>query len=254
MTQQEEAFTHELEVFGTEARSAIQFFYTYLTARSVLSDNAQALHAVNRTPMFWRTILGALETSFFIVLGRVFDQNSTHNIDRLLKVAEDNAGVFSKEALKTRKMMGSQNAHQWIDGYIKDAYVPTANDFRRLRRHVADHRKIYENAYRDIRRKVYAHKLLSEPEDVRSSYNKTDIKEMEDLSIFPMRLYETLWHLFHNGRKPVLRPMEHSVRAIRKAQSPTWQGSDVQELTVRETETFFGILSSIPQQERHQHV
>jgi hypothetical protein len=32
-------------------------------------------------------------------MGRVFDQKSTHNVDRLLKLAQDNPQIFSKAAL-----------------------------------------------------------------------------------------------------------------------------------------------------------
>jgi len=103
MKEREDAFSHELEVFRTEAQSAIQFFYAYLSINAALADNEKALRIVNETPLFWRTNAGALQTSYFIVLGRVFDQSSSHNIDRLLQAAQDNADIFSKEALEARK-------------------------------------------------------------------------------------------------------------------------------------------------------
>jgi hypothetical protein len=181
----------------------------------------------------------------------VFDQNSKHNIDRLLKAAQSNTDIFSKKALETRKRKGSKNADEWINGYMKDVYVPTVRDFRQLRRYVNKYRKIYLQGYQDIRRKVYAHKELSNPDDVQQLFAKTNIREMEKLLIFLNRLYQCLWQLFHNGRKPILRPMKYSVKSIRKAEIPKWQSRHVQEHMVHETEKFFQILSSVPNQEMY---
>jgi hypothetical protein len=250
MNNRENAFRDELEVFRTEAEEAIRFSYAYLTINSALAHNEKALRIVNEAPLFWGTIAEALQTSFFIALGRVFDQNSQHNIDRLLKVAQQyNVDIFSKGALEARKRKGSQNADEWIDGYMKHVYVPTANDFRRLRKHVSKCRRVYENGYRDIRDQFYAHKMLSKPDDVQKLFAKANIREMQKLSIFLSRLHDCLWELFHNGRKPVLRPMKYSVKAMRKAEIPKWQSRHVQKQMVHETEKFFRILSSVTNQE-----
>jgi hypothetical protein len=251
MKNRENAFSHELEVFKTEAESAIQFFYAYLTIHAALADNEKALQIVNEAPLFWLTIAAALQASSHIALGRVFDQNSNHNVDRLLKVAQDNKDIFSKGALEARKRMGSANADEWIDDYMKGVYVPTASDFRRLRKHVSKYRRVYKNGCRDIRHKFYAHKALSTPDDVQKLFAKTNIPEMQKLVIFLGRLYDCLWELFHNGRKPVLRPMKWSVKAMRKAGIPKWQSRLVQEQMVHETERFFRILSCLPNQEVH---
>jgi hypothetical protein len=247
----ENAFSDELEVFRTQTEEAIQHFYAYLTINAALADNEKALQIVNRAPLFWNTITGALQTSFFIALGRVFDQKSNHNIDRLLKVARDNGGIFSKGALEARKRKGSENADEWIDEYMKNVYVPTANDFRRLRKHVSKYRKVYENGYRDIRHQFYAHKKLSKPDDVQKLFARTNIRELQKLAIFLSRLHECLLELFNNGRKPVLRPMEYSVKAMRKAEISGWQSRLVQKQMVHEVEKFFRILSSVPNQEIH---
>ena len=244
MKTKEDKFTHELEVYRTEVQGAIQFFYSFLAINASLTDNKKALDIVNKSPLFWNTTIGALQTSFFIALGRVFDQQSNHNVDRLLKVAQENSEIFSAEALKNRKRAGSSNADEWIDEYMQIVYVPTALDFRRLRSYIKKYRKIYEKGYRDIRRKVYAHKELSVAEDVQALYAKTNIGEMQKLLIFLNRLYQALWELYHNGRKPVLRPMKYSVASMRKAKTPEWQSRHVQERIVHETEKFFELVTA----------
>lgn len=246
----EDMFTHELEVFRTEVDSAIQFFYAYLTINATLADNKKAHGLVNKTPLFWVTNIGALQTAFFITLGPIFDQKSEHNVDKLLKVAQeqyqDQYIIFSAKALEARKRDGSANAEQWIYKYMKDIYVPTAHDFRRLRGYVKKYRRIYENGYRDIRKKIYAHKELSKLEDVQRLYAKTNVREMQKLFIFLNRFYQALWQLFINGRKPTLKPMKYSVASMRKEEIPKWQSRHIQQEIVDETERFFKILSAVP--------
>ncbi|MEW6108163.1 MAG: hypothetical protein AB1632_03190 [Nitrospirota bacterium] len=248
MKNREDKFNHELEVFRTEIDSAIQFFYAYVTMNAALAGNKDALDMVNRTPLFWKTVSGALQTSFFIALGRIFDQHqkSQHNIDKLIRIAQDNAIIFSKEELEVRARGRSANSSEWIDDFMKRAYVPRADDFRRLRRYVSKYRKIYEKVYRDIRHKLYAHKELSNPDDVKGLFAKTNIREIQKLLIFLNKLHFALWLLFHNGNKPVLRQMKYSVNRMRRREIPKWESTHIQEHMVNETEKFFKLLSSIP--------
>jgi len=247
MKTKEDEFKHEIEVFRTEVESGIRFFYMYLAFNSVLSKNKQALKIVNLTPLFWNTHVGALQTSLFIVLGRLFDQKSNHNVDRLIGVAQKHSDIFSAEALIARKLSCSANAGEWINDYMKGVYAPTSNDFRRLRKYVSKYRKIYESTYRDIRHKVYAHKELSNKADVHNLFARTNIREIQKLLIFLNRVHEALWQLFHNGRKPTLRAMKYSVSSIMKnVLAPEWQRREIHELAVHETQNFFDILLSTP--------
>ena len=192
--------------------------------------------------------MGAYQTSFFIVLGRIFDQKSPHNIDRLLKVAQENIDIFKKASLEKRKRKESDNASDWIDDYLKDVYVPVAADFRELRKKVREYRKIYNNNYRDIRHKIYAHKQITDTEEVQKLFSKTNIRELQKVFVFVNALYEALWQLFYNGRKPVLRRMRYSVNNMRRARKPEWQSKTVQERMVAEVEDCLKNLANITQQ------
>ena len=232
-------FEHELEVFRTETQLGTQFFYSYLAINAVIGDDKKALDAVNITPLFWGTNIGALQTSFFIVLGRIFDQNSKHNIDRLLHVAQNNSEIFSKASLAERKRQGSANADEWLPEYLERAHEPTPEDFGRLRKHVNNYRKIYERNYRNIRHKIYAHKELSDKVDVQNLFKKTRIGELQRIFVFLNKLYQTLWELFHNGWKPILRPMRYSIVSIKNKRRADWQSHGVHEKIVAETQDFF---------------
>jgi len=248
MSRPEEQFEHELEIFRTEVESGTQFFYAYLAINDVLSANKAALDAVNKSPLFWKTNVGALQAAFFIALGRVFDQKPNHNVDRLLRLAKNNISIFSKDALAERKRKVSSNADEWLAEYMKDVYVPTTADFRQLRKHVIKYRQIYERKYRDIRHKIYAHKELSKPEDIQRLYSLTNISELEKLCVFLNKLHQTLWELLLNGRKPILRPMRYSAKHIRKKPLPKGYIQTVQERIVIEVQNYFEMMRPNVQQ------
>ncbi len=242
MIKPEDIFANEFEVFRTEAESAIQFFYSFLTVHAVAGEHREVVRLLNRAPLFWNTVLGALQTSTFIALGRVFDQKSKHNVDRLLRIAQSNMDIFSKVALAGRKRRASANADEWLDDYLRDVYVPSADDFRRLRGHVAKRRRAYEDNYRALRHLFFAHREVSAKEDVQALFDKTNVRELQQLLIFLRRLHETLWQLYNNGLKPTLRPARYSVRRIREQPSPEDRGRALQERLTHEIEAFLTAL------------
>jgi AbiU2 len=132
----EREFARELEIFRTEAEGGAQFFYAYLTLHAVAADNRSVHHALNRTPLFWNSSLGALQTATVIALGRVFDQQPPHNTDRVLKSGQDHPDLISKESLATRKQGTASTPPERLRDSIASAYEPNPDDFRRLRSHV----------------------------------------------------------------------------------------------------------------------
>ena len=164
--------------------------------------------------------LGALQTGSFIVLGRIFDQSSKHNVDRLLKIGQTNLSIFSKAALGARRQRDDPDAIAWLGTYLKDVYVPTSKDFRHLRSLVRKHRATYAAKYRDLRHKLFAHKEVSDPAAVSALFAKTNVRELQRILLFLLALYDALWMLFANGRKPVLRMRRYSV--ARSERSHRW--------------------------------
>jgi len=75
----ETEFEYELEIFRTEEETAQQYFFAYLSVRSLIATNNDVLKMVNTTPLFWKTAHHAMILSAFVALGRIFDQKSKHN-------------------------------------------------------------------------------------------------------------------------------------------------------------------------------
>jgi AbiU2 len=215
----EEKFRAELEVFKSEVESSLQFLYSFNALKMRIREDNEFLESINRAPLFWRTQLGAMQTSLFITLGRIFDCNSRHNVYKLLSLAENGCEeIFSKDALAKRKRKRSENADEWLPEYLANVHEPKEFEFSRLKQLVKKRNNIYDAKYKIIRNKIFAHKELTDPIRVEKLFAKTNMRELEQICIFLMRLQVTLWMLTENGRKPVLRPSTYSIKSIRKKQ------------------------------------
>jgi hypothetical protein len=90
--------------------------------------------------------------------------------------------------------------------YVSDKHALTFEDIKLLRKQIDVRRRIYENRYRDIRHKVFAHKATSDVIETNALFAKTNIEEMKSLFGFLHALNLALWEAFHNGRKPDVKP------------------------------------------------
>lgn len=110
------------------------------------------------------------------------------------------------------------------------------------------YRKIYEERYRDLRRKFFAHREVSDRAEIDALFGKTNIRELQRLLAFLESLSEALWQLFFNGHKPVLRPRRYSVKRMRDHPSPPGRVKVVQEAITHEAEQFLRAAASVAQQ------
>jgi hypothetical protein len=174
-----------------------------LQIRTELAADKKLLDRINDTPLFWITTHHALLLAAFVALGRVFDQHSRHNVNALLKMASKNKVIFAKEALWARKIRDGV-APLFAAEYILDKYEPSDTDFRELRREVAKRRRVYEERFRDVRDKMFAHKELSDSDEMNALLAKATIDELKSLFGFLHALHQALWELLVNGRRPIL--------------------------------------------------
>jgi hypothetical protein len=210
MVDPESEFEGELRIFGNDVDEAIQCFYVWLTVHAAARRSRKVYDLLNRDAEFWNLAIGSIQANSLIALGRIFDKRrDSHNVSRLLNLAEANVAIFSKAALRKRAEKRSANAHQWIDDFMQNAHATTASDVQRLRLFVDARRKVYASCYKQLRDKRYAHK---ERTDVAAFFSKTNTRELGRLLSAMQHLYNVLWDLLQNGRKPRLRPVRHSTR------------------------------------------
>jgi hypothetical protein len=146
----EEKFIAELEIFRTEVAGATQFLFAELAINELARRSKRVHHALNQEPLFWKTVTAGLQSAAFIAVGRIFDQDSLHHVDSVLRLAQ-NSGIFSRAALADRKRAANANADEWLSDYLRDVHVSSAGDLRALRKLVAVKRKLYEAQFRPMR-------------------------------------------------------------------------------------------------------
>lgn len=208
------SFERQLENLDHEAQVIANYVYAEMTIQHAASLSKKLLYRLNNTPTFWITCNAALQSAAYIAIGRVFDRKSPYNLDALLTAMESNLTLFGRDALAARKREGQASDPLWLADYLKTAYYPSAADVKRLRKHAATYRKIYERAFMPVRHRYLAHRQAHGHENVQKLFAAGKVKEIWRLSTFLVRLHSALWNLLHNGRKPVLRPIRYSPKSI----------------------------------------
>ena len=250
MTTAEALFERELEIFRTETEAGMQYLSAYLAVHALAAKHKAVRRLLNEAPLFWNTCLAGLQTGSFMALGRIFDNDSNHNLGRLLRITKDHPEIFSKAALGRRKQGNSPEPPAWLREYIRDSYEPTVGDFRQIRAHVRKRRKIYEDNYRDIRHKWFAHKVVSEQTEISALFSNANTRELQQIFAFLSWLYETLWELFFNGHKIALRPLRYSVKRILGLSPARRQPRGVHEKITHEAELLLRSTSALVPKER----
>jgi hypothetical protein len=192
----------EIEIFRKDEETAQQTFFAYLGIRDLIAKNPDVYAAVNRNAMFWLTTHRALFVSTFVGLGRIFDQESAHNLDRLLTMIGRNLIQLSRDALRQRKeqLITPEQAAAYVD----DKHDITATEVRQLRKEVDAWRRVYAPVYGEIRHHLAHNKGATE--DLEALLKKTNIEEMKKMFGFLHALHEAMRELHLNGRNPLPLP------------------------------------------------
>lgn len=194
-------FSEILDSLREEVLNAIESFYSYVGIHNQLSSDRDLYAVLNQNPSFWNIVLQALQYNFFIALGRVFDDSpNSQSIHKLVNACLSHPKFFSREALGGRRMQNGQKP-PWLDEFLSNAFEPKVSHLRVLKREVSNLRKAYDPVYKDIRNKVVAHTELRNHEDVSNLFSKTQIGEIERILYGLYDVLDSMWELFHNGRK-----------------------------------------------------
>lgn len=197
-------FWKDYELTRAEVNTAIECFYTYIEIHNYAAEDKKIFRSLNEDATFWNIQLYSLQASFFIALGRIFDNGpDTHSIHKLLAATVAHPEYFSKDSLAIRKSEGKQRP-AWLDDYLVDIFEPQASDLRALKKALSPHRAKFKSVYGDIRDYVFAHKILKDKDKVSELFGKTQIKDIDEMLYFFYDLIEVLFQLFQNGRKPEL--------------------------------------------------
>jgi hypothetical protein len=185
-------FATALEHLRQDAWDGIQLLYLDLAFNEVLRRNKDYLAVVNRTPVLWNATRHGWQCGYMIALGRAYDHTTQHNLGSVLDAFANNLDMFSKAALADRKRASSSNADEWLPDYLRSVHVPTAADVARLRAREKSYQRLYNEKYRPLRSKVFAHRVHGRSEEVVKLYSVIKIAELQKLFLYLLKLYDAL--------------------------------------------------------------
>ncbi|QIP02990.1 hypothetical protein [Bradyrhizobium symbiodeficiens] len=228
----------ELDIFGNEQDAAQRYFFGYLSMHRIPAANPDVLRRMNDDSTFWITTRNALLTSTFVVLGRIFDQDqqSVHNIDKLLGAVTNEIHSLNRAALAQRRVAERVMTQSDADNYAADRHDLTYADIRQMRKAINKWRKVYVARYRNIRHKVFAHKGASSVE-AEALMAKTSVDELKQLLGFLHAMHNSLDQLYRNGLVPDLTPSTFDL-------PPTPSRSKSAEIMYRESgNVLYGLIA-----------
>ena len=202
-------------VLANEVENALESLYIYKEIDEFASEYPLALRRMNRHPEFWTAIRHALQTTFIITLGRVFDTNDgTHSIYHLVAETVRHPEYFSRNALEARKRDIGLSPEDLSD-YMRDAFEPDAAALRKLRKALKPAASKYEEHFKPIRNKMFAHREMLDRSAIQNLISRGLMTDLEEILHSVHDILACIFQLFYNGTEPKLgvREYDHKRRA-----------------------------------------
>lgn len=205
----EAAWSQRLEILRSEVVKAIQSFYTWKHINNYAAANPIVLKRMQQNSTFWNITVYALQTTFIITTGRLFDKDPrSSSIQKFLAEMASHPDYFSKQSLERRKCEATRGGNvSWLPDYLRDVWEPTTPDLEQLRDTINPTIEKYEQVYQPIRHKMFAHTDIAV--DRNALLKETIITDIERILYTLYDTIEAVWQLYMNGMKPTLGVREY---------------------------------------------
>jgi len=198
-------FEKDLDIIRQEVHKVTCCYIVHMEIRRQMNKDDSLLNRMNDNCEFWKTILYSLQTSYIAGLGRLFDKSTdVLSVNRFLNNCIKNYKIFSLDSLKNRRTNNGKSSPKYLKKFLDRAFIPEKRDFQHLQVEIKRAQKLFEKKLKLIRDSVVAHNVESNGlsrSELFSNYNSTDIDDiLHALNV----VCESLWELYHNGKKPDL--------------------------------------------------
>ena len=151
----ETEYWRDYDIIRDDVNAAMVCSYTLRTINEVAAADRKIFERLNRHPSFWRTTSFGLQNSLFIVLARILDPKQ-HSIYHVLNATTAHPEFFSKHALRKRKLSSCSkpNPPPWLDDYVENAWEPSVQDLKELKKALAPHKAKFDDIYKPIRNQI----------------------------------------------------------------------------------------------------
>lgn len=192
----------DLEEYRNEVNITASSYYAWKNIRQAAASSKDYVRALNANSWVWNIALHSLQVTFFVALGRIFDNDKKSlTADTFLKKCKANISEFTKAELEARRLAQSGGERpDYLTDYIAGAYEASTSDFDALRTKVKTYHTIYEAKYQPIRHKFMAHKDYASINLKDSLFANTSDEEIENVIRFLDGVREFVFQLHQNGR------------------------------------------------------
>jgi hypothetical protein len=204
----EEDYWRMYDCVRGDVEAAIKSNYAYLTINRLAVADRKIYNKLQRAAHFWTLNTYALQTTFFIAFGRIFDERKDClSIQKLIRATIANPAFFSKTALRARRrknenMTGPDPAY--LVKYVSQAWEPSAADLAPLLTALTPHQVKFTAIYQPIRHTYFAHRGMASQKAIETLFGKTLKKDVVEILKF---LHTALWAIHEmawNAEQPNL--------------------------------------------------
>lgn len=202
----EEEYWRDYDIIRNNVNAAMVSCYTHRAINDTAVADRKIYQRLNRQPDFWRVTSFSLQNTLFIVLARILDSDpKLHSIYQVLNATSAHPEFFSKAALRRRKLHipGTGPNPPWLDEYVQNAWEPTVQELRTLKKALAPQKTKFDEIYKPIRNQI-AHIVLKDERSIESLYSKTVKKDVDDILRFLHSLVNAIWEMAYNALEPRL--------------------------------------------------
>lgn len=199
-----------------EAETTLRMLYALEQFRYSITCK-ECVSKINENAIFWLIYEKSIRMSLFIGIRRLYEsKENTFNFYKFIEKCKDNIDGFSRESIRKRKISNSQNSHEWIDEYMSDVYEASVDDFNCLSKLVRENSKKMKGIYSDVASTIFAHAVHVDHPAIYDKMKDLDIKEIEAALNSIWHVYEQIWQIYENGRKPCIqiRPYPYKQEVI----------------------------------------
>jgi hypothetical protein len=207
-------FEERLRALDDDGRACAVAAYTWLALDTRVGGDEALLSLFNEHAGIWNAVRASLVVATISALGRIYDDDrKTNSARQLLKRAVANPVLFTRDALRARRVRGGM-APAAAEAFVAAAevFVAGTNAFEIVRTDLAAlddafeaQSLIYLAKVRPIRHKVYAHtgRITRDERDALFT-GLPPVRDFERLVVFPLRLHRALFSLYTDGRRAIL--------------------------------------------------
>jgi len=192
----------QINNLGKETETTLRVLYALKQFRYFLTKR-EYVDKLNKNPDFWMIFETSLRTNLFLGIRRLYEGKAeSFNFQNFIFQCIKDIDKFSKESLRTRKIIASDKAHEWIDDYMASVYEPKESDFKKLAKIVRINSKKMKGIYTDAASKIYAHAIHMDHATIANITDQLSFDEMEVALTSVWHVREQIWQMYENGREP----------------------------------------------------